>query len=200
MHQTVIGQEAMAQMEMAGDYPGRHHRLHRRRLATSPASPSRFSARSCAAARKVAHHRRRTGGLPQPDARHVRLRLRRHGASDAAGQDAHARARPSCRRASTPAACATTAWRRWSATCKELGLIEATAYQQIACFEAGVQFARAEGIIPAPEANHAVSGAIDEALKCKRGRQVRTILFNLSGHGHFDMQAYIDYFAASCRT
>jgi tryptophan synthase beta chain len=77
---------------------------------------------------------------------------------------------------------------------KELGLIEAVAYHQNPCFEAGVMFARAEGIVPAPEANHAVKGAIDEALKCKAEGKSRTILFNLSGHGHFDMQAYIDYF------
>ena len=78
---------------------------------------------------------------------------------------------------------------------KELGLIEARAYHQIKCFEAGVQFARAEGILPAPEANHAVRGAIDEALRCKEEGVSRAILFNLCGHGHFDMQAYIDYFA-----
>jgi tryptophan synthase beta chain len=78
---------------------------------------------------------------------------------------------------------------------KELGLIEATAYQQTACFEAGVQFARAEGIVPAPEANHAVKGAIDEALRCRKEGVSRCILFNLCGHGHFDMQAYMDYFA-----
>ena len=78
---------------------------------------------------------------------------------------------------------------------KELGLIEAKAYQQKACFEAGVQFARAEGILPAPEANHAVRGAIDEALRCKAEGKSETILFNLCGHGHFDMQAYMDYFA-----
>lgn len=78
---------------------------------------------------------------------------------------------------------------------KELGLIDAVAYHQIKCFEAGVQFARAEGILPAPEANHAVRGAIDEALKCKQEGVSRAILFNLCGHGHFDMQAYIDYFA-----
>ncbi len=55
--------------------------------------------------------------------------------------------------------------------------------------------ARTEGIVPAPEANHAVRGAIDEALKCKQEGVSRAILFNLSGHGHFDMQAYTDYFA-----
>ena len=78
---------------------------------------------------------------------------------------------------------------------KELGLIEACAYHQIQCFEAGVRFARAEGILPAPEANHAVRAAIDEALKCKEEGVSRAILFNLCGHGHFDMQAYIDYFS-----
>jgi tryptophan synthase beta chain len=78
---------------------------------------------------------------------------------------------------------------------KELGLIEARAYHQTACFEAGVFFARHEGIVPAPEANHAVKGAIDEALRCREEGASRAILFNLCGHGHFDMQAYMDYFA-----
>ena len=60
-------------------------------------------------------------------------------------------------------------------------------------------FAKAEGIIPAPEANHAVRGAIDEALRCREAGTAQTILFNLSGHGHFDMQAYIDYQAGKLR-
>ena len=77
----------------------------------------------------------------------------------------------------------------------DLGLLEARAYTQNACFAAGLQFARTEGILPAPEANHAVRGAIDEALRCKEEGVARTILFNLCGHGHFDMQAYIDYHA-----
>jgi tryptophan synthase beta chain len=78
---------------------------------------------------------------------------------------------------------------------KELGLLEARAYEQTKVFEAGVQFARAEGILPAPEANHAVRGAIDEAIRCREEGVSRAILFNLCGHGHFDMQAYMDYFA-----
>ena len=82
---------------------------------------------------------------------------------------------------------------------KRLGLIEAKAYHQIACFEAGIQFARAEGILPAPEANHAVRGAIDEALRCKREGKSEVILFNLCGHGNFDMQAYIDFFAGALK-
>ena len=79
--------------------------------------------------------------------------------------------------------------------CKELGLIEARAYHQNPCFEAGVMFARVEGIVPAPESNHAVRAAIDEALKAREEGKSPTILFNLSGHGHFDMQAYLDYFS-----
>ena len=78
---------------------------------------------------------------------------------------------------------------------KDLGLIEARAYQQTAVFEAGVFFARNEGIVPAPEANHAVKGAIDEAVRCREEGKSRAILFNLCGHGHFDMQAYTDYFS-----
>jgi tryptophan synthase beta chain len=78
---------------------------------------------------------------------------------------------------------------------KELGLIEARSYHQTACFEAGVQFARTEGILPAPEANHAVRALIDEALRCKLEGKSEALLVNLCGHGHFDMQAYIDYFS-----
>ena len=77
----------------------------------------------------------------------------------------------------------------------ELGLIDAIAVQQLDAFAAGVQFARAEGIVPAPESNHAVAGAIAEALRCKEEGVSRTILINLSGHGHFDMQSYTDYMA-----
>ena len=76
---------------------------------------------------------------------------------------------------------------------KDLGLIEATSVQQLDAFAAGIQFARAEGIIPAPEANHAIAAAIGEALVAKEEGRERTILFILSGHGHFDMQSYIDY-------
>ena len=77
----------------------------------------------------------------------------------------------------------------------EIGEIEAIAVQQLEAFAAGVQFARSEGILPAPEANHAVAGALREALRCKEEGVSRAILFNLCGHGHFDMQAYMDYFA-----
>ena len=77
--------------------------------------------------------------------------------------------------------------------------IECTSYKQLECFEAGVTFAKAEGILPAPEANHAVKGAIVEALKAKEEGESKTILFNLCGHGHFDMQAYTDYFGGKLK-
>lgn len=74
-------------------------------------------------------------------------------------------------------------------------LLEAVAVPQLATFEAGVQFARSEGIIPAPESCHAIRAAIDEALVCRESGECKTILFNLTGHGHFDMSAYERYFS-----
>lgn len=74
-------------------------------------------------------------------------------------------------------------------------IIEARAHAQLECFEAGVKFARAEGIIPAPEATHALATVFQEAAKAREEGTRKTILFNLCGHGHFDMQAYGDYFA-----
>ncbi len=76
-----------------------------------------------------------------------------------------------------------------------LGLVEAQAVHQIATFEAGVQFARAEGILSAPETNHAVRVTVDEALKCKESGEAKTILLAHSGHGHVDMAAYDAYFS-----
>ena len=76
---------------------------------------------------------------------------------------------------------------------KEEGLIEARSVHQRACFEVGVQFARAEGILPAPESTHAIKVAVDEALEAKAAGEARVILFNLSGHGHFDLTSYERY-------
>ncbi|CAB1371061.1 TrpB-like pyridoxal phosphate-dependent enzyme [Denitratisoma oestradiolicum] len=75
------------------------------------------------------------------------------------------------------------------------GRVEAVAVPQLATFEAGTLFAKAEGVIPAPESCHAIRAAIDEALKCKATGEPKVILFNLTGHGHFDMAAYDRYFA-----
>lgn len=84
-----------------------------------------------------------------------------------------------------------------SVLCSQLlkdNLIEAQALQQLECFEAGVKFAKAEGIIPAPEATHAIAQVIREAEQAKLEGKEKTILFNMCGHGFVDMQAYSDYF------
>ncbi len=70
------------------------------------------------------------------------------------------------------------------------GIVEAVAVDQLATFEAGVLFAKQEGIIPAPESNHAIRACIDEALRCKQTGEPKCLFFNLSGHGHFDMGSY----------
>ena len=197
LHQTVVGIEAMAQMEMAGDYPdvivactgggsnfggivfpflgaqlrgGKKVRI----VAIEPAAcPSLTRGKYAYDFGDTAHLTPLTkmhtlGSTFTPPGFHAGG-LRYHGMSPLVSH------------------------------VKQLGLIEARAYHQISCFEAGVQFARAEGILPAPEANHAVRGAIDEALRCKQEGVSRTILFNLCGHGHFDMQAYIDYFGGKLK-
>jgi tryptophan synthase beta chain len=193
LHQTVIGQEAMKQMEMAGDYPdvivgctgggsnfsgivfpflgsqlrgGRKVRI----VAVEPAAcPSLTKG-------KFAYDFGDTGHLTPLVKMHTLGSTFIPPAFHAGGLRYHGMA-------------------PLVSHIKQLGLIEARAYKQTEVFEAGVDFARAEGIVPAPEANHAVKGAIDEALKCKQEGKSRAILFNLCGHGHFDMQAYRDYFA-----
>ena len=77
------------------------------------------------------------------------------------------------------------------------GLVEARAYRQRETFEAGVRFARSEGIIPAPEPNHAIRAAIEEAEAAKEAGEARVILFGLCGHGNFDMTAYDAYLAGT---
>ena len=78
---------------------------------------------------------------------------------------------------------------------KDQGLIEARGVHQLETFDAGVRFARAEGILPAPEPTHAIKVAIDEAIEAREEGRPRTILFNLCGHGHFDLSAYERYLA-----
>jgi tryptophan synthase beta chain len=193
LHQTVIGQEAMAQMEMTGDYPdilvgctgggsnfaglvfpflgaqlrgGRKARI----IAIEPAAcPSLTRGKYAYDFGDTAHltplaKMHTLGSTFTPPGFHAGG-LRYHGMAPLISH------------------------------IKELGLIEARAYHQVECFQAGVEFARVEGIVPAPEANHAVKGAIDEALRCKEEGVSRSILFNLCGHGHFDMQAYMQFLA-----
>lgn len=192
MHQTIIGQEAEKQLEIAGDFPDvviaplgggsnfagiafpflRHNLLHGknvRAVAVEPASCPKLTKG------KFMYDFGDTAGytplLPmytlghnfRPAAIHAGG-LRYHGAS---------------------------------VLCSQLlkdGIIEAQALQQLECFEAGVTFAKAEGIIPAPEATHAIAQVIREANMAKLEGKPRTILFNMCGHGFVDMQAYSDYF------
>jgi tryptophan synthase beta chain len=191
MHQTVVGQEAMRQLAMAGDYPdvvvgctgggsnfgGIAFPFLGARLRGGPATE--FVAVEPAACPTL------TRGLYAydfGDTAHLTPLVKMHTLGStfvppgfhAGGLRYHGMA---------PLISHIT----------QLGYIRPRAYQQLTCFEAGLRFARAEGILPAPEANHAVRGAIDEALKCREEGVSRCILFNLCGHGHFDMQAYRDY-------
>jgi tryptophan synthase beta chain len=79
------------------------------------------------------------------------------------------------------------------------GIVDARAEHQLGCFKAAVDFAQTEGFIIAPETSHAVKTVIDEALKCRKTREEKTIVFNCSGHGHFDMAAYEAYFAGKLK-
>ena len=196
LHQTIIGQEAMLQMEMAGDDPdvivgctgggsnfagiafpfigqqlrGKGRTKQRRIVAVEPAAcPSLTRG-------KYAYDFGDTGHMTPLTKMHTLGSSFTPPGFHAGGLRYHGMA-------------------PMVSHLMALGLLEATAYHQLACFEAGVLFARAEGIVPAPEANHAVKGAIVEALRCKAEGKSEVILFNLCGHGHFDMAAYSAYFA-----
>jgi tryptophan synthase beta chain len=79
----------------------------------------------------------------------------------------------------------------------QLGLIEVEAYSQNPCFDAAVGFARAEGFLPAPETSHAIRAVMEEALRCRDSGEQKIILFNNSGHGHFDLASYEKYLAGT---
>jgi tryptophan synthase beta chain len=192
LHQTIIGQEAEKQLEMAGDFPDiviaplgggsnfagisfpfLKHKITEgkniRAIAVEPASCPKLTKG------KFMYDFGDTAGytplLPmytlghnfRPAAIHAGG-LRYHGAS---------------------------------VLCSQLlkdNLIEAQAIQQLECFEAGIAFAKSEGIIPAPEATHAIAQVIREVNRAKEEGTPKTILFNMCGHGFVDMQAYADYF------
>ena len=191
MHQTVIGLEALEQMEMAGEYPdvviacaggGSNFAgftfpfIHRnltegkttRVVAVEPAScPTLTKGRYTfdygdAAAMAPIVKMYTLGHTFMPPGIHAGG-LRYHGMAPTV---------------SALVAC---------------GQIEARTARQLETFEAAVRFSRAEGIIPAPESAHAIRAAIDEALKCRETGEKKVIAFNLSGHGHFDMTAYQSY-------
>jgi tryptophan synthase beta chain len=191
LHQTIVGQEAQKQMELAGEYPdvvigcvgggsnyaGLSYPFMRERLAGK--KQTRFIATEPAACPtltkgKFAYDFADTGEtiplVPMYTLGHTFVPapvhaggLRYHGDSPSLSLLVRG------------------------------GHMEARAYTQNQVFEAGVQFARTQGIIPGPEPTHAIRATIDEALDAKAKGEERVILFNLSGHGHFDMQAYDDY-------
>ena len=193
LHQTVIGQEAMAQMEMAGEYPdvvigcagggsnfaglafpfiGEGLRGGRkvRAVAVEPAAcPTMTRGRYAYDFGDTEHltplvKMHTLGHTFMPPGFHAGG-LRYHGMAPLVSH------------------------------LVELGEVTPVAVHQNSSFEAGVTFARAEGIVPAPESTHAVRAAIDEALDAKEKGEARVILFNLSGHGFLDLSAYEDYFA-----
>ncbi len=194
LHQTVIGQEAKAQMEIAGDYPDvviaccgggsnfaglsfpfiadRASGKKVRCLAVEPAScPTltkgvyAFDYGDTAKMAPIAMMYTLGHDFMPPGIHAGGLRY--HGESPLVSQLCHA------------------------------GEIEAKAYSQNACFEAAVLFARSEGIVPAPESSHAIRAAIDEAVMAKEEGREKTILFGLSGHGQVDMAAYDAYLSGA---
>jgi tryptophan synthase beta chain len=194
LHQTVIGQEAIKQMEMAGEYPDvvigcagggsnaaglmfpflKHkldgHHPKTRFLAVEPAScPSLTKG-------EYRYDFGDTAGMTPLMKMYTLGHTFMPPGIHAGGLRYHAMA---------PLLCHLYAE----------GHIEARAYTQNPCFEAAVQFAQTEGIVAAPESSHAIRAAIDEALTAKEAGQKKTIIFNLSGHGFLDLQAYDDYLA-----
>jgi tryptophan synthase beta chain len=191
MHQTVIGLEALEQMEMAGEYPDvviacagggsnfggfAYPFLHRNLTARKQTKVIAVEPASCPSLTKGKY----TFDYGDTAAMAPIVKMYTLGHTfmppgiHAGGLRYHGMA---------PSVSALVA----------SGHIEARAVMQLATFEAAVQFSRAEGIIPAPESAHAIRVAIDEALACKRDGKRRVIAFNLSGHGHFDMGAYEAY-------
>jgi tryptophan synthase beta chain len=195
MHQTVIGQEAMKQMEMAGEYPdvvigcagggsnyaGLAFPFMREKL--SGARKTRFVAVEPEACPSLTKGEYRydfgdTAGMTPL----VKMYTLGHTfipeGIHAGGLRYHGMANLICE-------------------LYDQKLMEAKAYHQNTVFEAALQFARTEAIVPAPESAHAIKAAIDEALACKESGEARVILFNLSGHGYFDMSAYDNYLAGN---
>ena len=194
LHQTVVGQEAMAQMEMAGDYPDV--------IVGCTGGGSNFAGivfpflgAQLRGGRESADRRDRAGGLPEPDPRQVRLRLRRHRPPDAAGQDAHARldlhpARLPRRRPPLSRHGADGQPHQGARPDRGEGLPAVEGLR-------GRRPVRARRGHPAGAGGQPRRQGRDRrGDPLPRGRASReTILFNLCGHGHFDMQAYMDYFA-----
>ena len=197
MHQTVIGQEAIKQMEMAGEYPdivigcagggsnfaGMAFPFMKEKL--SGGKNTRFIAAEPEACPSLTKGEYRydfgdTAGMTPL----VKMYTLGHTfipeGIHAGGLRYHGMANLICE-------------------LYDQGFMEARAYHQNSVFEAALQFTRTEAIVPAPESSHAIRCAIDEALACKQSGEPKAILFNLSGHGYFDMSAYDNYLAGKLK-
>ncbi|MBK9123836.1 MAG: TrpB-like pyridoxal phosphate-dependent enzyme [Chloroflexi bacterium] len=192
MHQTVIGQEALKQMELAGEYPDV--------IVAPTGGGSNFSGIAMPFVRMNLKEGKRTRILAVEPASCPSLTkgVYAYDFGDTSGMTplvkmytlGHDFVPP-------PVHAGGLRYHGMASIVCELydqGLIEAQAIAQLETFAAGVTFARAEGIVPAPEAAHGIAGAIREALAAKETGEKKVILFNLCGHGHFDMSAYTEYF------
>jgi tryptophan synthase beta chain len=188
MHQTVIGQEALKQFEIAGDYPDV--------VIGCAGGGSNFSGLAFPFIREKLTGRRETRFLAvEPES--CPSLTRGHYAYDFGDT---AKTTPLLKMYTLGSSfmppgihAGGLRYHAMAPLVSQLhyeGIIDARAYHQIPCFEAALQFARTHGIVPAPESSHAIRAAIDEALRCKESGEEKAILFNLSGHGHFDMTAY----------
>jgi tryptophan synthase beta chain len=193
LHQTVIGQEAVAQMEMAGEYPDT--------VVACVGGGSNFGGLAFPFVRRVIRDGARTRIIAaEPAACPTLTRgVYAYDFGDTAGMTplmpmytlGHDFVPPPVHagglryHGDSPLVCALV---------KE-GMVEARAYRQNETFEAAVRFARTEGIIPAPEPAHAIRAVIEEATAAREAGEERVILFGLCGHGHFDLSAYDAYLA-----
>lgn len=192
MHQTIIGQEALKQLEMTGDFPD---------IVIAPlGGGSNFAGISFPFLRYKLKEGKNVRCIAVEPASCPKLTKGefRYDFGDSAG---YTPLMPMYTLGHNfrPAAIHAGGLRYHGASvlCSQLlkdGLIEAVALQQLECFDAGLKFAKTEGILPAPEATHAIAQVIREAEIAKREGKSKVILFNLCGHGHFDLQAYQDYF------
>jgi tryptophan synthase beta chain len=195
LHQTVIGQEAIKQMEMAGDEPDV--------VIGCVGGGSNFAGLTFPFARRVLRGQAKTRFVAaEPAACPTLTRgVYRYDFGDTVGLTplmpmytlGHDFVPPPMHagglryHGDAPAVCGLV----------KAGVVEARAYRQNETFEAAVQFARTEGIIPAPEAAHAIRAVLEEAEQAKQAGEERVILFNLSGHGHFDLAAYDAYLSGT---
>ncbi|MDD5338338.1 MAG: TrpB-like pyridoxal phosphate-dependent enzyme [Dehalococcoidales bacterium] len=192
MHQTIIGQEAMKQMEMAGDYPDI--------IIGCVGGGSNFAGLFLPFVKEKISGKKKNLRIinVEPDSCPTLTKgLYAYDFGDVAGMAPIAKMFTLGHGFMPPPVHAGGLRYHGMAPLichlHKLGFVEARSVPQLATFEAGITFARSEGIISAPETNHAIRAVIDEALKCKESGEKKVILFNHSGHGHFDMAAYEQY-------